>query len=234
MALAAEGERLSVIVPVLNEASGIEATLNALQALRRRGHEVIVVDGGSTDPTLALATPLADRVLGSPPGRGIQMHTAAAVASGSVLWFLHADTRPPDDADRIILQALQGGGRVWGRFDVDLDARGLLSVVAWMMNLRSRLTGIATGDQGLFVTRAAYHQAGGYPAVPLMEDIALSRALRRIGRPVSLRQRLHTSSRRWRRHGVVRTILTMWLLRLGYFIGIRPERLAAFYATHDA
>lgn len=234
MALAADGERLSVIVPVLNEASGIEATLNALQALRRRGHEVIVVDGGSIDPTLALATPLADRVLGSPPGRGIQMHTAAAVASGSVLWFLHADTRPPDDADRIILQALQRGGRVWGRFDVDLDARGLLSVVAWMMNLRSRLTGIATGDQGLFVTRAAYHQAGGYPAVPLMEDIALSRALRRIGRPVSLRQRLHTSSRRWRRHGVVRTILTMWLLRLGYFIGIRPERLAAFYATHDA
>jgi hypothetical protein len=123
---------------------------------------------------------------------------------------------------------------VWGRFDVDLDARGLLSVVAWMMNLRSRLTGIATGDQGLFVTHAAYHQAGGYPAVPLMEDIALSRALRRIGRPVSLRQRLHSSSRRWRRHGVVRTILTMWLLRLGYFIGIRPERLAAFYATHDA
>ena len=234
MVAVADAERLSVIVPTLNEASGIEATLQALQALRSRGHEIIVVDGGSSDNTVALATPLADRVIASARGRALQMHAAARSASGAVLWFLHADTRPPADADRIILPALRSQGRVWGRFDVALSGPALLTLVAWLMNQRSRLTGIATGDQAVFVTRAAYWQAGGFVQIPLMEDIALSRALKRISRPVALQVRVHTSNRRWQRHGIVRTVLTMWLLRLGYFIGVKPARLAAMYAAHDA
>jgi rSAM/selenodomain-associated transferase 2 len=230
---AADADRLSIIVPTLNEAAGIEHTLQALQSLRRRGHEIIVVDGGSSDNTAALATPLADRVIASARGRAMQMHAAAGIANGSVLWFLHADTRPPDDADLIILPALRAQDRVWGRFDVALSGHGLLLLVAWLMNQRSRLTGIATGDQAMFVTRAAYWQAGGFMQIPLMEDIALSRALRQISRPLALQQRVHTSNRRWQRHGVVRTVLIMWLLRLGYFIGVKPARLAAFYAAHD-
>jgi rSAM/selenodomain-associated transferase 2 len=226
--------RLSVIVPALNEAAGITATLQRLQTLRNRGHEVIVVDGASTDATVELAKPLADRVICCTRGRAAQMHTGADAATGSVFWFLHADTLPPVDADRIILPALRVQGREWGRFDVELGGNGLLHLVAWLMNVRSRLSGIATGDQGIFVTRNAYRQVGGFAPIPLMEDIAICRSLKRISRPVTLRNRVHTSNRRWQRHGIVATVLTMWLLRLGYFIGVKPDRLAAFYTAHNA
>ncbi len=227
-------DRLSVIVPALNEATCITAILQRLQTLRSRGHEVIIVDGASTDATVELATPLADRVISSAQGRAAQMHAGAGAATGSVLWFLHADTLPPADADRIILPALREQGREWGRFDVELSGNGSLQVVAWLMNLRSRLSGIATGDQGIFVTRDAYRQVGGYTQIPLMEDIAICRSLKRISRPVALRNRVHTSSRRWQRHGIMATVLTMWLLRLGYFIGVKPDRLATFYTAHNA
>ena len=230
---AAEKPQLSVIIPALDEAAAITATLQALQPLRKRGHEVIVVDGGSHDLTVDLSRPLADRVIPAGAGRANQMRAGAAVAAGSVLWFLHADTIPPPQADALILAALQQSGTGWGRFDVGFpQGRLLLHCVAWMMNQRSRLSGIVTGDQGLFVTRRHYDSVGGFPEIPLMEDIALSRALRRNGRPASIHQPVITSPRRWLTHGVLRTILRMWALRLAYFLGVSPQRLATYYAAH--
>jgi rSAM/selenodomain-associated transferase 2 len=221
---------LSIIVPVLDEGATIAAALAALAPCRDRGAEVIVVDGGSRDATVETARPLADRVLAAPRGRGSQMNAGAAAARADVLLFLHADTRLPPDADRIIVRALEQSRRVWGRFDVTIAGRSpLLRVVAAMMNLRSRLTGIATGDQAMFVTREAFAQAGGFPAIPLMEDIVLSRRLKRTGKPVCLAARVTASGRRWDRDGAVRTIVTMWRLRLAFFLGAEPAQLARRY-----
>jgi len=218
---------LTIIVPVLNEAAGIETVLAALAPLRSRGVEIIVVDGGSSDDTIQLAQPLASRVLNAPRGRAAQMNAGAAAASGDALLFLHADTRLPEDADRLVLDGLRH--RAWGRFDVSFEEGGLLRLVAAMMNLRSRVTGIATGDQAMFMTRAAFEAAGGFPAIPLMEDVALSARLKRLGTPVCLAARVTTSGRRWHRHGLWRTILLMWQLRLRYFLGADPARLARAY-----
>jgi len=221
--------RLSVIVPTLNEAASIGDTLQPLQALRSRGHEVILVDGGSEDDTLQLAAGLADLCISAPSGRARQMNAGAAAARGDVLWFLHADTRAAPAADRVIAAACATPG-CWGRFDVHLSGRQpLLRVVERLMNLRSRMTGIATGDQGIFVSRALFERVGGFPDLPLMEDIELSKRLRRIRRPLCLSQQLVTSSRRWERRGIVRTIALMWYLRLAYFLGVPAERLALRY-----
>jgi rSAM/selenodomain-associated transferase 2 len=221
---------LSIIMPVLDEAAMIAEALAALAPYRVRGAEIIVVDGGSRDATVETARPLADRVLTAPRGRGSQMNAGAAAAHGSVLVFLHADTRLPPQADGLILRELDQSSRMWGRFDVTIAGRSpLLRVVAAMMNLRSRLTGIATGDQAMFVTREAFARAGGFPAIPLMEDIVLSRRLKRIGKPACLAARVTTSGRRWDRDGVVRTIATMWRLRLAFFLGAKPARLARRY-----
>jgi rSAM/selenodomain-associated transferase 2 len=218
--------KVSVIVPVLNEAPGIAAALAALQPLRRRGHEVIVVDGGSSDGTAALAAPLADRVIAAPRGRGAQMNAGAAAASGDALLFLHADTRLPAEADAAVVVALQQ--RPWGRFDVRIEGRSpLLAVVALCMNWRSRLTGIATGDQAIFVRRREFP---GFAQIPLMEDIAFSRQMKRVSRPACLRPKAVTSGRRWERHGVWRTIVLMWRLRFAYWLGAPPEELARRYA----
>jgi rSAM/selenodomain-associated transferase 2 len=227
-----EGAPLSVIVPALDEAATIAATLAPVQAWRARGAEVVVVDGGSGDATEARAAPLADRVLAGPRGRARQMNAGAAAAHGEALLFLHADTRLPPQADGALLAAL-ARGRSWGRFDVRLDGADRhpsLALVGALMNARSRLTGIATGDQALFVTRRAFDAAGGFPDQPLMEDIALSRALKRTaGRPACLRERAVTASRRWEEGGIARTIVLMWGLRLGYFLGVAPARLARWY-----
>jgi rSAM/selenodomain-associated transferase 2 len=221
--------RLSIIMPVLNEAANIGAALDALAPLRARGAEVIVVDGGSSDGTSALARPLADQVLSAPRGRSLQMNAGAAAASGEVLLFLHADTRLPDDTDRLIVDGLAHSRRQWGRFDLRFDAGGLLRLVAIMMNTRSRATGIATGDQAIFATRAGFDGVGGFPAIALMEDVALSARLKRVSRPLCLTARVTTSARRWRRHGPLRTVLLMWRLRLRYFLGADPENLARDY-----
>jgi rSAM/selenodomain-associated transferase 2 len=221
---------LSIIVPCLNEAQAIVPTLAAVQPLRARGAELIVVDGGSEDDTMARAAPLADLVLAAPRGRASQMNAAATHARGEILLFLHADTRLPEDADRLIAEGLRRARRGWGRFDVAIEgAHPLLRVVAWLMNLRSRLTGIATGDQAIFVTRSLFAAAGGYPEIPLMEDIALSKRLKRFGPPLCLAQRAVTSGRRWERNGVLRTILLMWRLRLAYWLGADPRKLALRY-----
>lgn len=220
--------RLSVIVPVLDEALAIEAALAPLQPLRGGALELIVADGGSRDATRELAAPLADRVLLAQRGRATQMNAGAAAASGEALLFLHADTVLPADALAAIARALVS--HEWGRFDVTIAGSDpLLAVVAPLMNLRSRLTGIATGDQAMFARRATFEAIGGFPPIPLMEDVALSRALRRRSRPACLRSRVLTSGRRWERQGTLRTILRMWRLRLAYALGADPHRLARQY-----
>lgn len=220
---------LSIIMPVLNEAAGIEAALRALAPFRVRGAEVIVVDGGSNDGTRELARPLADRVLAAPRGRASQMNAGAAAARGDVLLFLHADTHLPENADRLVLDGLARSGHAWGRFDVGFEDGIPLRLIASMMNLRSRATGIATGDQAMFVTRAAFDSVGDFPPIALMEDVALSTRLKRIGRPLCLRARVTASARRWRKHGLLRTVLLMWRLRLAYYFGSDPARLAKQY-----
>lgn len=222
---------LSIVLPALDEAAGIEATLQALEPLRARGVEIVLADGGSGDGTPALAAPWVDAVLQAPRGRALQMNAGAAAARGAVLLFLHADTRLPDQADRLIADGLRESRRCWGRFDVTIDGRSRwFAVIAALMNLRSRLTGIATGDQALFVTREAFDAAGRFPDQPLMEDIELSRRLRRHGgAPLCLAERVHTSGRRWERHGVWRTVVLMWRLRLLYRLGVSAERLARDY-----
>ncbi|PKO39677.1 MAG: glycosyl transferase [Betaproteobacteria bacterium HGW-Betaproteobacteria-6] len=220
---------LSIIIPVLNEADGIVQVLERLQGFRRQGAEVIVVDGGSADGTAERARPLADCVTTAGRGRGLQMNAGAARASGDVFLFLHADTLLPASAPSLIIEAIDHGA-CWGRFDVRIEGaiRGL-GLVAFMMNWRSRLTGIATGDQALFVTRAAFLRHGGFPAIPLMEDIVFSSWMREEARPACLTAKVTTSGRRWEKHGLLRTILTMWWLRLRFFLGASPTALAREY-----
>jgi len=214
------------VIPALNEAPVIGATLDALRPLRAVGHEVIVADGGSTDATRAIAAALADRVLVAPRGRAHQMNAGAAAASGDALLFLHADTRLPAGAEGLIRGALEK--HLWGRFDVRIDsAHPFLRVVACAMNLRSRLTGIATGDQAIFVRRDAFP---GFPRIALMEDIGFSKAMKRRSPPACLREKAVTSGRRWERGGVLPTMLLMWRLRLAYFLGAAPDELARRYA----
>lgn len=227
--------RLSIIMPVLNEGESIAGTLDALADLRALGVEVVVVDGGSHDATIQRARLRADRVIPAVRGRASQMNAGAETASGDVLLFLHADTRLPQEADHLILDGLERSGALWGRFDVTIEGRALLlPVVARLMNLRSRLSGVATGDQAMFVRRETFHAVGGFPAIALMEDIALSKRLKRLGRPLCLRERVTTSGRRWERHGVVRTILLMWRLRLAFFLGADPAALARRYGYGSA
>ena len=219
---------LCIVVPVLDEAGHLASRLSELQRFRDRGARVVVVDGGSADASLAIARQHADLALLAPRGRAAQMNAGAAACPADVLLFLHADTRLPEDADALVGRATLS--YAWGRFDVRIDSRRpLLRVVAGSMNLRSRWSGIATGDQALFVRHELFSQVGGFPDLPLMEDIALSRELKRHGPPCCLRQRVSTSARRWERDGAWRTILLMWRLRAAYFLGADPARLARRY-----
>jgi rSAM/selenodomain-associated transferase 2 len=220
--------RISIIIPTLNEAEAIGPTLSSLQPFREHGHEVIIVDGGSRDNTRTLVLGRVDRILTAPCGRSSQMSAGVNASLGRVIWFLHADTLPPPQADHLILSAMDRG--LWGRFDIRLSGEHpLLRGVERLMNLRSRLTGIATGDQGIFVKREALDAIGGVPSQALMEDIELSRRLKRQGRPVCLAEQVVTSSRRWEKKGVLSTILLMWRLRFAYALGADPDRLARRY-----
>ena len=223
---------LCIVVPVLDEAATLAERLQLLAPLRRRGARVVVVDGGSQDDTLAIArehADLADLVLLAPRGRAAQMNAGVAACPADVLLFLHADTVLPADADQLVRRATLGPF-AWGRFDVRIDSpRPLLRAVAALMNLRSRWSGIATGDQAIFVRHDLFQRVGGFPDLPLMEDIAICRLLSRQGRPACLRERVTTSARRWERHGVWRTIFLMWRLRAAYFLGADPRELAIQY-----
>lgn len=222
--------RLSVIVPTLNEAGLIRSALAALVPLRERGAELIVVDGGSVDGTPELASDCADVVLRCAPSRGAQLDCGALAASGEVLLFLHADTVLPDWADRLIEDGLARPGRHWGFFAVEIDGPSLmLPVVAALMNLRSRLTSIATGDQAMFVRRSELGAVGGVPPLPLMEDVELARRLRSRSRPAFIGARARTSGRRWIANGVWPTIATMWRLRFLYWAGVSAEKLKEKY-----
>jgi rSAM/selenodomain-associated transferase 2 len=226
--------RLSIVIPALNEAAEIQNVLSALQPMRCDGAEVIVVDGGSADGTAGLALPMADQVIVTARGRARQMNAGAAIAMGEVLLFLHADTHLPTQADQAVFHALQVGGRFWGRFDVHIAGRpALLPVIAALMNFRSRVSGIATGDQAIFVRRDVFFAVGSYPDLPLMEDIVLSSRLKRTGRPACLRQQVITSGRRWEQRGFWKTVWLMWSLRLQFFFGRSAASLAERYHDKD-
>jgi rSAM/selenodomain-associated transferase 2 len=222
--------KLSVIVPMLNEAPALPDLLEHLLPLKRDGVEVVLVDGGSEDGSVAIASCAGFRVVRAERGRARQMNAGAAATSGDVLLFLHADTRLPDGAVQLIDAALADGRHVWGRFDVRFDLRTwTMDATAFLMNLRSRLSGIATGDQALFMTRAAFDAVGGYPDQPLMEDVEITSRLRRRSRPACVRRPILTSARRWRSRGPWRTILLMWRLRLAYWFGASPADLERQY-----
>jgi rSAM/selenodomain-associated transferase 2 len=226
----ATDKRLSLIVPMLNEAEALPELLAQLSGFSARGCEVVLVDGGSTDGCDALAIQAGFTVLIAQRGRARQMNAGAAYASGDIFLFLHADTHLPDQADSLILDALRSSRAGWGRFDVQITGQSAwLPFIAAMINLRSRLSGIATGDQAVFVQRELFDQVGGFPDQPLMEDIELCSRLKWVAAPVCLREKVTTSGRRWERRGVLRTVLLMWRLRLAYFLGVPAEQLARVY-----
>lgn len=220
--------KLSIIIPVLNEESSLSRLSSHLQSIRNQGHEVIIVDGGSSDNTLALSYELADQVIVSKPGRAIQMNSGATNATGDIFVFLHVDTFLPDNALQIIMAAMTDNA--WGRFDVRLSSNRLVfRLIESLINIRSCLTSIATGDQAMFVEKELFHRIGGFPEIALMEDVELSRRLKKIERPVCIKQKVITSSRRWESRGIVATVLLMWKLRLYYFLGMSPDRLNQLY-----
>ena len=227
--------RLSIVIPVLNEADGIRAFLASLQDLRAQGHEIIIADGGSRDDTAQQAGTLVDQIIQCPAGRALQMNAGAAVAHGDILFFLHADSLVPANCAALILNGLAHSAKRWGRFDIKLSGKRLMfRVVERFMNMRSRWTGISTGDQGLFVERKLFHSVGGFPSIPLMEDIAMSTRLKRVERPLCLVNPMVTSSRRWEQQGLWRTIWLMWRLRFAYWRGIDPAELARIYYPNSA
>jgi rSAM/selenodomain-associated transferase 2 len=223
---------ISIVIPTLNESERIVETLQALQGTRQSGHEVILVDGGSTDDTCEIARPWVDRVSVGSAGRALQLNVGAAEASGDTVMFLHADTLVPPETMAAFLAGFPSSRRAWGWFDVGLSGGHLmLRVVETLMNARSRWTGITTGDHAIFVRRETFFRVGGFPEIPLMEDVAISRLLKREARPFIPEGRIITSSRRWEERGVLRTILLMWRLRLAFALGADPGRLArAYYA----
>lgn len=224
-------KRVSIVVPIRNEIDGIADALTKLRN-NARTSEIIVVDGESSDGTAAVARLLVDQFISCTPGRARQMNAGLALATGDIVLFLHADTVLPSKAIDDILRLCEPDAPLWGRFDVCITGRSaLLPIVAAGMNMRSQLTGVATGDQAIFVRRDTLKQIGGIPDLPIMEDVALSKALRKISRPLCLRSRVTTSGRRWDANGLVRTIVIMWGLRLGYVLRVSPDWLASAYAA---
>lgn len=221
--------KLSIIIPVYNDAKNITVLLRRLRNYRFQGHEVIVVDGGSRDNSFDCAMGLVDKLLMSKQGRALQMNVGAEQAEGDILLFLHADTHLPKDADKLIANVIEKD-KIWGRFNVSLSGKHLFfRIIETMMNLRSCITGVATGDQAIFVKRSIFEQSGAYPEIKLMEDIALSKQLKSHGKPACINERVITSSRKWEENGIVKTVLLMWRLRLLYFLGVSPEKLSSLY-----
>jgi len=227
--------RISIIIPCLNEEENIHSTLLPLQKLRQRGHEIILADGGSTDNTANIAAGLCDKFIISAKGRALQMNSAAAVSSGDILCFLHADTLAPEDLDTLITDALCNNKKIWGRFNIKLSGKQWqFRIIETLINVRSCISGIASGDQGIFVFRTVFNKINGFKNMPLMEDIELSKRLKEKSRPACIsKNHLITSSRRWEKHGITRTVLLMWKLRLKYFLGTPAKQLEKLYRRHD-
>ena len=222
--------RISIIIPTLNEAQGIEECLLALQPLRQQNCEIIVADGGSSDATATVAKPLVDSFISTPKGRSRQMNAGADQAQNNILLFLHADTFLPENGLNLIHAGLDVGFD-WGHFDIRLTGKHpMLTIIAVMMNLRSKLSGIATGDQALFVRKPIFDRIGQFPDITLMEDIALSKQLKQLGKPFCITVKVTSSGRRWEQFGVYRTILLMWWLRAGFYCHISPTLLAHLYS----
>ena len=220
--------RLSIIIPVYNESSNLEQLTSQISRLEANGHEVIVVDGGSQDATFDGLARVCKTVLRSAKGRAAQMNTGARHASGDVLVFLHADTILPDHAETLIEAGIQQ--RPWGRFNVAFSSkRNVFALIGFMMNLRSCITGIATGDLCMFIKRDLFERLGGYAEIPLMEDVELSQRLKKLSRPFCISAKVITSSRRWEEKGIIQTVFLMWSLRLAYFFGVSPQRLHKHY-----
>ena len=218
---------ISVIVPVLNEAAQLATSLVPLQALRGDRLEIVVVDGGSSDDTVTIAASLADKVIHSHRGRAKQMNRGAQQARGTTLLFLHADTSLPNPVENILNAITE---QSWGRFNVQLNhPHWMYIIIATMMNLRSCITGIATGDQAMFVKRELFERLGGFADIPLMEDVELSRRLRKQSKPACLRERVMVSPRYWQKHGIISSMIKMWWLRGAYFLGVSPHRLIKIY-----
>ena len=220
---------ISIIIPTINEAPNIEQYLNRLQPLRQHGHEIILVDGGSSDDTVSIAKPLCDKTLTSQPSRSIQMNAGARIASGCCLVFLHADTVLPDDFLELFSE-INSIENIWGRFDIRLSGDyWFFRVIETCMNYRSRLSGIATGDQAIFIGTELFSRVAGYPKIALMEDIAISKLLINFSKPICISERVVSSSRRWEKHGIIKTIIKMWLMRLLFFFNYDTNRLAKHY-----
>lgn len=219
---------ISIIVPVLNEEKKLPDLLSHLQVFREQGHELIIVDGGSNDNSLMLAQMSADNVIVSRKGRAIQMNSGASVARGEVLLFLHSDTFLPETALNTIEDFVQDS--FWGRFDVRLSSnKFIFRIIESLINIRSRLTSINTGDQAIFIESQLFNVVGGFPEIALMEDIAISKKLKNIIPPICLKQKVISSSRRWEKRGVIATVFLMWKLRLYYYFGVSPEKLNQLY-----
>jgi len=226
-------KKIAIIIPTLNEAEGLPTTLVSLQPLRQHGVELIVVDGGSVDTTLEAVQGLVDQWGVAKPGRANQMNQGAALATADLLVFLHADTQLPGDAYQL-LNGIPSDSVYWGRFNVRLDApQWAFRLIERMMNLRSCLTGMVTGDQVMFVSKALFERVQGFPSIALMEDIAISKRLKKYAKPICLKSTVLTSSRRWQQHGILRTVLLMWRCRLAYFFNADPAALAKKYANCD-
>lgn len=225
--------KLSVIIPCLNEANNIVGTLLCLQNMRKRGHEIIICDGGSHDKTQVLSKSLVDQFFQSTAGRATQMNAGAKQATGDVLCFLHADTLPPETIDKIILETIAKKNS-WGFFSIKLSShRWQFRIIEWLINKRSSISHIATGDQGIFIKTALFKKISGFAEIELMEDINLSKRLKKISTPIFIdKHPLVTSSRRWEKHGILATILLMWKLRLAYFLGVNESSLAESYKNN--
>jgi len=230
---------ISIIIPILNEADNLPELIAHIVHLDPAPQQVILVDGGSLDGSVAIANSVLKsietaqsitdwHIIESTVGRAQQMNAGAMLATGDVLLFLHADTELPADAIDNVQQAIAQYD--WGRFDVRLDSREpLLKIVGLMINQRSRLMSIATGDQAIFIKKSIFEQIGGYPDQPLMEDIELCKRLKKIARPACLKSKVTTSARRWQQHGTWRTIFLMWHLRFDYWCRVSPDVLKQRY-----
>lgn len=223
-------QQLSIIIPTYNESQSIENTLISLMHLIEAGHEVIIVDGGSEDDTVSICKKYTGNVLLASKGRANQMNCGAQKASKDILVFLHADTILPDNAAYQIINALSLSNSKWGHFKVKLNGENrLLRIIEFLMNTRSCFTGIVTGDQTMFIRRTLFEIIHGYKNIPLMEDVEISKSLKKYSMPICMKSSVISSSRRWETKGYLRTIFLMWKLRLLYFLGVSAKKLVKLY-----